>query len=201
MVDGQGRVFGVRKTQDAAAENFGDNGSGIAGAVDAEIGELVGGEALGVQRAEAGFVAEQRAAGHGHATSKENFYGSVEPDHGDAGVAQKFRSARLGIGAAAESKDCGFTELDGSTESGAQLISFELAEGRFAVAFEKFRNGNAGGGFDTLVKIDEAPAELTRQTSAHSAFAGAHEAGEANDGRFWRKRATDQVLIHDFGER
>ncbi len=58
---------------DAAAKNFRDDLAAFTGAVHAKIGELVGGDALGVQGAEAGFVAEERAAGHRHAAGEQNF--------------------------------------------------------------------------------------------------------------------------------
>jgi hypothetical protein len=57
----------------AAAENLRDDLCGFGGAVHAIVRELIRRQALFVERAEAGFVAEERAAGHGHAAGKQNF--------------------------------------------------------------------------------------------------------------------------------
>src|SRR5882762_9645826 len=46
-------------SNNAAAENFRDDLGGFAGAVNAIVGELIGRQALGVERAEAGFIAEE----------------------------------------------------------------------------------------------------------------------------------------------
>jgi len=155
----------------AAAENFGDNGGRIAGTVDAKIGKLIGNDPLRMKRAEAGFIAEERAAGHRHAAGKQDFNTGVEPDDGDAGVAEKFGSAGLRVGATAEGKDGGFLLFHGAAEGGAELVGFELAEGGLAVTFEKLRDSDAGGGFNTFVKIYKAPAELASETRADRAFA------------------------------
>jgi len=165
--------------RDAAAEDFGDDLRWFTGAVDAMVGELVGREALGVERAEAGFVAEERAARHGHAAGEQDVDGRIEPENGDPGVAKKIGAAGLRVGAAAESEDGAFLEFEGAAEGGAELLGFELAESGFAVAFEELRDGDAGGFFDTVVEIDEAPGELAREEGADRGFARAHETGEA----------------------
>src|SRR5258708_19086719 len=59
----------------AEAENFGYDLRGVGGAVDAVIGGLIGREALRVEGAETFFIAEERAAGHGHAAAEEDFGG------------------------------------------------------------------------------------------------------------------------------
>ncbi len=69
------------------------------------------------------------------------------------------------------------------------------------MAFKKLRNGDAGGGFDAFVEIDEAPSELPSKTRANGAFAGAHKSSEADDGNA-RERATRcGRWIHDDDER
>ena len=178
FVDDEVRFAGATG-DDVEAENFGDDAGGFAGAVDAMVGELVGRQALRMERAEAGFVAEERAAGHGHAAREEDFDGSVEPDHGHACGAKKFGSALLGVGAAAERENDGFFEFEDAAERGAELVGFDLAKGGFAETLEHFSDAHVGGGFDAVVEIDEAPGELAREECADGGFAGAHEAGEA----------------------
>src|SRR5258708_549073 len=185
----------------AAAKDLRDNQGGVVGAVDAKIGELVRNDALGVQRAETGFIAEQWTARHGHATREKNFNAGVEPDDRDAGVAEKFGSARLRVGSAAEGKHSGFLIFHGATKGGAEFISFELAKGGFAVPFKKLWNGDVGGGFDAFVEIDKAPSELPSKPRGDGAFAGAHKSSEADDGNA-RERATRcGRWIHDDDER
>ena len=99
-----------------------------------------------MKRAKAGFIAEERPTGHGHAAGKKDVDGCVEPNYGDAGVTEKFGGSGLGIGAATEREDGRFLQFDGAAKSGAKLIGFELAEGLLAVTFEKLRDGDAGGG-------------------------------------------------------
>lgn len=164
---------------DVEAEDFGDDASGFAGAVDAVIGELIGRETLRVQGAEAGLVAEERAAGHGHAAGEKDFDRRVEPDDGDAGGAEKFGRALLRVGAAAERQDDRLFLLEDAAERGAELVGFDLAKGLFAEAFENLGDAQVRGGFDAIVEIDEAPSELTREQGADRGLAGAHEAGEA----------------------
>ena len=144
----------------AAADNFGDNGGRIAGTVDAKIGKLIGNDPLRMKRAEAGFIAEERPAGHSHAAGEKDLDAGVEPDYGNAGVAEKFGGAGLRVGAAAEGEDGGFLFFHGAAEGGAEFVGFQLTEGGFAVTFEKLRNGDAGRGFDAFVEIDEVPAKL-----------------------------------------
>ena len=185
----------------AAAENFGDDDGGVAGTVDAKISELVRNNALGVQAAEAGFIAEERAARHGHAAGKKDFDAGVEPDDGDAGVAEKFRGAGLRVGATAEGEDRWFLLFNGAAEGGTEFIGFQLTEGGLAVAFEKLRDGDAGGGFYAFVEIHEAPAEMLSQARADGAFAGAHESGETHNWNARERTARWERLIHDAGER
>ena len=56
------------RRNNAATQNFRDNLCRFAGTVHVIIGKLIGGETLGMERAETGFVAEKRPAGHGHAS-------------------------------------------------------------------------------------------------------------------------------------
>jgi len=179
--------IGSRGAGNAATKNFGDDHGGVAGAVHAKIGKLVRNNTLGVKRAEAGFIAEERAARHGHAAREQDFDAGVKPDHRDARVAEKFGSAGLRVGAAAESEDGGFLLFDGAAEGGAEFIGFQLTKGGLAVAFEKLWDGDPGGGFDAFVEIHKAPAELAGEARADGAFAGAHESGEA-DNRNARER-------------
>ena len=137
LIDDEVRFAGAAG-DDVEAENFGDDAGGFAGAVDAMIGELIGRQALRMERAEAGFVAEERAAGHGHAAGEQDFDGSVEPDDGNAGGAKKFGRALLGVSAAAEGEHDRFFEFEDAAERGAKLIGFDLAKGGFAEALENF---------------------------------------------------------------
>lgn len=164
---------------DVEAEDFGDDARGLAGAVDSMVGELVRREALRVERAEAGFVAKERAAGHGHAAGEQDFDGSVEPDDGHAGGAEEFGRALLRVRAAAECEHDGLFHFENAAERGAKLVGFDLAECGFAEALEDFRDAHVRGGFDAVVEIDETPGKLAREEGADGGLAGAHEAGEA----------------------
>jgi len=90
------------RCNNAAAQDFRHDLSRLARAIDAKVGKLIGRETLGIEPAEAGLVAEERAASHGHAARKQDFNGRIEPENLDAGGAKKFRATRLGISAAAE---------------------------------------------------------------------------------------------------
>ena len=163
----------------SAAEDFGNDARGFSGAVDAMVGLLIRRETLRVERAEAGLIAEERAAGHGHAAGEQNVEGGVEPDDGDAGGAKKFGRAGLRVCSAAEREDQRLPVFDGTAESGAELIGFDLAKRGLAEAFENFRDAKASGFFNPMIEIDKAPGELAGQQRADGGFAGTHEAGEA----------------------
>ena len=165
----------------AQAQNFGYGLRRIDGAVDAKVRELIGGEALGVQGAEALLVAKERAAGHGHAAAEEEVGGGIEPQDGDARGAEKFGAAGLRVSAAAESEDRAGWIFGGAAEGGTELVGLCLAEGGFAEALEELRDGDAGGSFNAFVEVDEAPGELAGEQGADGGFAGAHETGEAKD--------------------
>ncbi len=173
---------------DPAAKNFRDDLPGLAGAIDAKIGQLIGRQALRMELPKADFIAKERAAGHGHAASEQDFDGRIEPKDGHSGGAKKFGAALLGVRAAAESENRAFAKFSGAAEGSAKLIGFELAEGRLAVAFEKLRDADASGGFDAVIEVDKAPAKLAGQQSADSGLAGTHESGEGKDGKTWRLR-------------
>ena len=142
-----------------------------------------------MERAEAGFVSEQRAPGHGGATGQQNFDGRVEPDYRDSRVTQKFGRTWLGIGAPAERKHGGLGSFNGATQCCSKLISFKLAKSRFAVTFKELRDGDAGSNLDEFIEINETPAKLRGETRTNSAFAGAHEAGQGDDGSARRTTA------------
>jgi hypothetical protein len=167
--------------EDAETQDVGDDERRFAGTIHAVVGELVGGSALRMQGAKAGFVAEQRPSGHGHATRKQSFDGRIEPDNGNALRAQKFRRTRLGVGAAAECKYGGFAQFERAAEGGAELRGFQQAEGCFAVTFEKLGDAQAGSVLDALIEINETPGELAGQLGAYGRLAGTHESGEGDD--------------------
>src|SRR5437870_3590274 len=100
-------------SNNAAAENFRDDLGGFAGAVNAIVGELIGRQALGVERAEAGFIAEKRAAGHGHATGEEDVERRVQPEDGSVRSAKKIRTTGLRVSSPTESEDGGFPVFGG----------------------------------------------------------------------------------------
>ena len=131
--------------------------------------------------AEAGFIAEERTSGHGHAPGKQKLDGRIEPEDRGAGVPQKFRAAGLSVRTTTQRENGGFLELGSAAQGGAQLIGFDLAKGRFAEPLEDLGDGKACGLFDALIQIDEAPRELAREESADSRFARTHKAGEAKD--------------------
>ncbi len=134
-----------------------------------------------MQRAKAGFIAEQWPASHGHAAREQGFDRGIEPDDGDSLRAQKIRRARLRVGAAAEREDGRFAQFERASECGAELRGFEQAERRLAVAFEKFRDAQAGSVFDAVIEIDETPRELASELHADGGLSGAHESGEGDD--------------------
>jgi hypothetical protein len=173
--------FAATCPDNAASKDFRDHLSGIARAVHPKIGKLVRRKPLRVKGAKTGFIAKEWTAGHGHAAREKKFDGRIEPQNGDTGVSQKFRTTGLGIRASAEREDCGFLQFGSAPKSGAKLVSFDLAKSRFAEAFENLRDGKSGGLLDAFIQIDETPGQLAGQKSADSRLAGTHEAGKAND--------------------
>src|SRR5882724_680864 len=186
-------------SNNAAAENFRNDLGGFAGAVNAIVGELIGRQALGIECAKAGFIAEKRAPGHGHATREENVDGGDQPEDGSVRSAKEIRAAGLRVGSTAESEDGGFFVFGGTAHGGAELIGFDLAESRLAEALEDLRDFQASRFFNALIEIDKAPGELTREERADGGFAGAHEPGEAQDRdtglRPARKRSGRHVIF------
>ena len=164
--------FVSARSNNAEAQNFREHLSWFAGAVHAMVRELIGGQALSVERSEAGLVAKKRTAGHGHAAREENFDRGIEPEHRSTRSAKKFRAARLGVGAAAEGDHRAFLVLGHAAQGSAELIGFQLAEGRLTEAFEYFGDSEAGGFFDAIVEIDETPGELASEERANSGLAG-----------------------------
>src|SRR5258708_4921976 len=134
-----------------------------------------------MQCTEARFVAEQRSAGHGHATGEQGFNPSIQPNDRDCLGLQKFGSARLGVGAAAERQHGRFAKLQSAAQCGAKLRGFQQTKRWFAVALEKFADLEAGGVLNSVVEVDKAPSKLARQLLAYGGFSGAHEAGECHD--------------------
>ena len=55
-----------------AAEDFRNHLRRLSGTINVMISELVRGEPLCVKRAKAGFIAEEWAAGHGHAAGEQH---------------------------------------------------------------------------------------------------------------------------------
>ncbi len=171
----------VHQRSDSPAQDFRDDGSRFTGAVDAKIRLLVGRQALGVEFAEAGHIAKERPAGHGHAARQKNFNGRIQPHHGNAGSAKKLECARLGVGAATEGENGAFLQFQRTAERRTQLLRFDLAEHGFAKLFENPWNGEACGFFDEAIQIDEPPCQLASEETANGGLAGAHEPGEAED--------------------
>src|SRR5260370_32000124 len=132
------------------------------------IGLLVGRQALGMERAETGLIAEERAVRHGHAAREQGFDRRIEPNDRHADGAEKFERAGLRISAATEGKDERFFQLYSAAERGAQLVRLDLAECCFAESLENFRNAQACGFLDAIVQINEMPGELARQERADS---------------------------------
>src|SRR5947207_3902125 len=73
------------RSNNAEAQDLRHNFGGFTGAFHPMVGKLVGGQALGVKRAETGLVSEQRPAGHGQAPGEQNLDGGIEPKNGDTG--------------------------------------------------------------------------------------------------------------------
>jgi hypothetical protein len=171
--------FAANSSDNAAAKDLRNDLSGFAGAVDAIISQLIGRKTLGIKGAETGFVAEERAAGHGHAAGEENFDRRVEPNDRGAGCAEEFWAAGLCVGAAAESEDEGFFRFAGAAQRGAELIGFDLPESGLTQAFEHLRDFQAGSFFNAFIEIHETPGELAGKKIADGSLAGTHEAGKA----------------------
>src|SRR5215472_5181586 len=172
---------GSTRGNNAEPQNLCDDFGRFAGAVHAAVGGLIRRQALGIERAKTGFVAEERPAGHGHAAGKQNFDGAIEPQDGCAGGTQKVRATRLGVCSPTKGEHCAFSEFGGAAQCGAKLVGFELAKKGLAEALEDLRNAKAGGFLDTVVEIDKAPCELPGKERANSALPGAHESGEAKN--------------------
>jgi hypothetical protein len=185
--------------KDIETQDVGNDERGIRGAVYPIIGELIGGYALRMQRAEACFIAEKWPAGHGHAAREKGIDRGIKPDDGDTLRAKKFGSALLRVSSAAEREHGGFFHLGGAAEDGAKLLGFEHAKSGFAVALEKLGDTQARGLFDAVVEIDKAPGELAREKRAYGGLAGAHESGETNNGGARRAPARNWILRHDAG--
>src|SRR5271157_1578879 len=175
----------------AAAQDFADHGGKVAGTLDTIISKLVRREPLRVERAKAGFVAEQWPSRHGHATRQQNFDRSIDPDDRYAGVARKFRRPGLCVRASPQRQNRGLHALDGAAQGATQLIGFQLAKRGLPVAFKKFRYRNPGHLFDFFIEVHEAPAELFCEAGAYRAFAGTHETGEAENRCAWWRTASD----------
>ena len=65
------------------------------------------------------------------------------------------------------------------------------------MTLKELRYGDARGFFDFFIEVDEAPAKLLREARADGAFAGAHEAGQRDDGNTRGVAAKNRRLIHD----
>ena len=165
----------------AAAQDFRDDLGRFAGAIHAVVGKLVGRKALGVERSKAVFIAEKRAAGHGHTARKQNFDGRIQPENGNASGTQKFWATGLRVGAAAKSKNGAFFELRGATESSTELICFDLTKSGLTEAFENLWNREARGFLNAIIEIYKVPGELTREERADGGLTGTHETGEAKN--------------------
>src|SRR5579859_1200820 len=186
-------------SEQAKTQNFRYNGGGVAGAVHPEIGKLIGGDALRIERAKTGFVTKKRPAGHGHAARKKRFDGSVQPNDGNSLCAQKFRRALLSVGSTAERENHGLSCFIGAAEYGAQLLGFESTKRGFAKAFKKFRDAKAVCFLDAIIEIDESPGKLTREQSANGCLAGTHESSKTNNGWTRGVPAKHRSLRHDCG--
>src|SRR5260370_32723625 len=101
------RAVSTRRNN-AATQNFRDYLRGFAGTVHAIIGKLIGGKTLGMERAETGFVAENRPAGHGHTPREQNFDRRIQPQNRSARRAQKSGPARLRVVASAKRENGAF---------------------------------------------------------------------------------------------
>src|SRR5215469_3384323 len=169
------------RSNNAETQNLGDNFAGLARAVHAIIGKQVGRHALGVERAEAGFVEKEGAASHGHAAGEQNFDWGIEPEDRDSSRPQKFGAAGLRVGSATESQNRALLELGSAAQSSAELVGFQLPEECLAKALEDLRNGQTRRFLNAVVQIDKMPGKLPRQERTHGRLAGTHEAGEAKN--------------------
>src|SRR6266576_3285452 len=169
------------RSNNAEAQDLRHNFGGFTGAFHPMVGKLVGGQALGVKRAETGLVSEQRPAGHGQAPGEQNLDGGIEPKNGDTGRAQKLGAAGLRVGAATERQDRSLLKLASAADCRAKLVRFELAEECLAEA---------------LVEIDKAPRELPREERTNGSLAGTHEAGERNNRHARSKAARSRCSCH-----
>src|SRR6266478_1062754 len=62
---------------DSSLQNLGHHAGRLSGAVHAVIRQLIGRQPLRVERAKAGLVAKERAAGHGHAPGQQDLWRSI----------------------------------------------------------------------------------------------------------------------------
>src|SRR5438128_3415494 len=187
----------ARAVKDVKAKNFGNNACGIAGAVQPVVRELVRRNALRVKRAEAGFIAKERTAGHGHAASKQRFNRGIKPNDGNTLRTKKFGSTLLSVSSPAQSKHEGFLCFRCAAEDRTELLSLKRAKGGFTKTFEEFRDTQAAGFLDAVVEINKAPGKLAREQRADGGLAGAHESGETNDGGARHAPSKRRILRHD----
>src|SRR5260370_39883287 len=61
------------------------------------------------------------------------------------------------------------------------------------MAFEKFRDAQAGSIFDAIIQIDETPRQLAGELRADGGFSGAHESGQSHDGS-WKSASHAESL-------
>jgi hypothetical protein len=173
--------FVATHCNNASSEYFGDHLLGFARTVDAMVGEFIGRQALRVERTETRFIAKKRTPRHGHASSKKNVDGRIEPEHWDARSPKKIWTARLGIRTATESEDGAFFKFRTAAQHGAKLVGFNLTESRLAKPFEDLRDRQARGFFDAVIEIDKPPSELPGEQTTDGGFAGAHETSKAQN--------------------
>src|SRR6201986_1334072 len=95
----------ARGADDSHAEDLRHDLWSVRRAVHAIIRQLIRRQTLRVQSAETLFVAKQRATSHGHATAEQQIRGSVQPEDGSCGGAQKFRAAGLRVGSTSQGQN------------------------------------------------------------------------------------------------
>src|SRR5208282_4855081 len=136
-------------------------------------------QALAVQLAEAGLIAEERPVGDVCAALKQLLDRTVQPNQRDAVPLEKRKIGGLSGCAAAERDNRGPAERRGLAQRFFEFFVFDLPKGRLALLREDLRNGKSCHIRNSAVEIHVNPTDLPCEKSSDGGFAAAHEAREA----------------------
>ena len=114
----------------------------------------------------------------GGTTLEQDLRGRVEEDDGNPRFADEFKIARLDEGASSKGKDQALVWRRVVLKRFPQALCLNLAEVWFSGIAKDVRDGTSFPLADTVIEVDEVPAELFGEESADGRFAGSHESNE-----------------------